>query len=296
MGAVVLSDLEKKLPHEAAVLKAANFPNKTLVIVGATGGIGSAAAEIAHSLVIGHLIITYNLNFAKATEVSGPTGGVVHHYTHGVDGSATKFVDELPDNIDYVLDASGLPGHATLARLKKEPEAVVESFNANALGPFYLFVELLNSSKLNRGAQLAYLSTIAVDGNPSQAIYAAPKAAMGAAINCWVLEPQVIAKGVGLKSLELPVVRTENPHVKLFSRQLATAERALPGVTARLEELDYIMSPAAAAYRSLAAMADTGKTGIVRIPEGASVSSLQQIMSGNETPAERLARVAADRY
>ncbi len=274
---VAISELGKKLPAEAEVLQRADFPAKALLVVGATGGIGGCIVEAACALGAKSLFLTYNSNSAKAEGLAN-AAMAVFQYSHGECEAAKKLVAQLPAGIDYLIDASGLPGNAGIVRLGREPGLVRRSFEANAIGPFFLFVELLNSQKLNFGAQLAYVSTIAVDGHQNQALYAASKAPMGAAVESWMQELAVKEQGFGLKSLELAVVRTQTPTVQIFLRSVAQAERKRHGITAVLEGKGYIMTAAEAAYRSLAAMADHARTGRVRIPPYATVNGLLELL------------------
>ncbi len=283
---VAISELEKKLPEEAEALQRANFPAKTLLVVGATGGIGSCVVEIAGALGAKSLFITYNSNAAGASELAKATGATAVQYSHGTYEAAQSLVEQLPAGMDYLVDASGLPGNSSVARLGKEPELVRQMFDANALGPFFLFVELLNSQKLSQGAQLAYVSTIAVDGHQNQALYAASKAPMGAAVESWMHDRIIAEREIGLKSLELAVVRTKTPTVQIFLRSVEQAERRSPGITAELEGKGYIMTAAEAAYRALAAMADPTRTGRVRIPSYATVEGLLKLLgAGNGAQA-----------
>ncbi len=285
----VVSGLGEKLPEEAEALQQANFPAKNLLVVGATGGIGSCIVKIAGALGVKSLFITYNSNRAKAEELAeaaGMTGVAMFQYSHGTYEAAKKLVKQLPAGIDYLIDASGLPGNAGIAKLGREHGLILQLFNANTLGPFFLFVELLNSQRLSLGAQLAYVSTIAVDGHQNQALYAASKAPMGAAVESWMHDRIIAERGIGLKSLELAVVRTKTPTVQIFLRSVEQAERRSPGITAELEGKGYIMTAAEAAYHALAAMADPTRTGRVRIPSYATVEGLLKLLgAGNGAQA-----------
>ncbi|MBI3036882.1 SDR family NAD(P)-dependent oxidoreductase [Candidatus Woesearchaeota archaeon] len=273
-----LDRLAQRLPGEAKALREANFPEKPLLIVGGTGSIGSAAVQVAHEFGARSTVLTYNKKKEEAEELALETGAVALRYTTGTHKAAKKLVAKLPEGIGYVLDASGLLGNGSAAKTWADPKLVRQMFNTNAIGPYFLFLALLNSQKLNLGAQLAYTSTVAVDGNRDQSLYAASKASMGAAAESFMMEDAIIRQGWGVKSLELAIVDTGAREVKVVLFGIRQADKKSPGIMDKLKEEGYLVTPVEAAYRLLAAMASPENVGRVRIPPGASVSAISGII------------------
>ena len=182
---------------------AGKFQDQQLLVVGATGGLGSAIARSLKS--DGADLILSGRNQEKLSACAQELGAV----SLSVDLSSSvgrvqlaKAVGEL----DGVVFAAGLAPVAPVRYLKDEDLAAC--LNVNTMAPLLLVRDLLKKKKLKVGSSIVWVSSVASSrGAAGYAAYAASKAALEAAARCLALE--LGPKGMRVNCIAPGMIETE---------------------------------------------------------------------------------------
>ena len=168
-----------------------DFKNKTIVIAGATGGMGSA---VAHMLCqYGAKLVMLDLNEERLAELCQQLDGEGHSY-YTCD---FNHIDKIEHIIDKVVKEQGpvdgfvhCAGTGEVRPLKMSKYTdMVDVMNVN----FFSFVEIVRCltkrKAFNPGMSIVGVSSIgAFYGAPTKVAYTSSKAAMNAAVKCMAVE------------------------------------------------------------------------------------------------------------
>ncbi|MGJ8641371.1 MAG: SDR family NAD(P)-dependent oxidoreductase [Opitutaceae bacterium] len=156
----------------------------TVLVVGATGSLGTA---VVHRLTAkaARLVIT-GRNVDGLAELSSKSGAQSIAADLQDEGSRGELISALP-KLDGVVFAAGI---APLSPVRYLKDADLDAcFQLNAQIPLLLVRDLLKAKKLNKGASIVCLSSVAAShGTAGYAAYSASKAALEAAVRCLAVE------------------------------------------------------------------------------------------------------------
>lgn len=157
---------------------------RVVLVVGATGSLGLAIATQLNAQ--GAAVVATGRNVDKlaalSTELSAQS--VVADLSDATGRQA--LVDVLPA-VDGVVYAAGVAPLAPARYLKDED--LQACLHLNAAVPLLLIRDLLKAKKLNKGASIVCLSSVAArKGTPGYAAYAGSKAALEASARCLAVE------------------------------------------------------------------------------------------------------------
>lgn len=184
-----------------------DLTNKTILVTGASSGIGRAIA-IACSQMGASLIIT-GRNAKRLSDTLNSLKGQNHQHIvadliNDIDLNA--LVHSLP-KLDGVVFNAGIIKSMILQLT--EDEDVNDTIRINELGPINLTRHLLQQKKINKGASLIYISSI--NGNHcayvGSAIYAASKAALNGFMKGVALE--MAPRGIRANCINPGMIETE---------------------------------------------------------------------------------------
>ena len=202
------------------------FENKTILITGASSGIGLAGAkrlvaEGAKVIITGR---TPSRLQAAAEELGANAVAVLD------DASDGKTLERLLPVVERIGKLDGLwlnAAYAAGAPLEATDKSMIEQmFQVNVVAPMLQMGAL--SPHLNNGASVVVTSSSAVyEGQPNVALYAATKAAMLAAARSWAAE--LAPRGIRVNSL-VPGPITSNLRSVLPDEMRAQFEEQLAEV------------------------------------------------------------------
>jgi len=160
------------------------FKNKQILVVGATGDLGCSIAR--HLKAEGAELVISGRNAEKLNALAQELGGD----SLSVDLSDSAGRAQLVEAVcvlDGLVYAAGVAPVAPVRYLK---DADLEAcLNVNTTGPLLLVRDLLKNKKLNAGASIVWLSSVAAArGSAGYAAYAASKAGLEASARCLALE------------------------------------------------------------------------------------------------------------
>jgi NAD(P)-dependent dehydrogenase (short-subunit alcohol dehydrogenase family) len=164
-----------------------SLEGKTILITGASSGIGRGIAIVCSQM--GANVVLNGRNHQRLQETYSMLVGQGHMFLEAdltIQSDICFLVERLP-KLDGVVHCAGVG-------LRKLCRQIVEAdidyvMNANFKAPVMLQSELLAKKKINKGASIVFISSIAVD-SPSigNAIYSASKGAITSYANCLKLE------------------------------------------------------------------------------------------------------------
>lgn len=164
-----------------------SLEGKTILVTGASSGIGRGIAVTCSKM--GATIILNGRNQLKLDE----TLSLLEKDDHKViaadltnSDSVARMIEELPA-LDGVVHCAGI-GQRVLCKLASEKD-VSAVMDANFKSPVILQTELLKNKKINKGASIVFLASMAI-WSPSvgNAFYSASKGAIVSYANCLALE------------------------------------------------------------------------------------------------------------
>jgi NAD(P)-dependent dehydrogenase (short-subunit alcohol dehydrogenase family) len=162
----------------------AEFANQQILVVGATGGLGSEIAR--HLKTEGAELVLSGRNADKLQALAEALGA----NALAADVSTSEGRIDLARAVgscDGVVYAAGVAPVAPVRYLKDTD--VERCLTVNATAPLLLMRDLLKQKKLNVGASIVWLSSVASScGTAGYAAYAGSKAALEAAARCLALE------------------------------------------------------------------------------------------------------------
>ena len=189
--------------------KMMDFSGKYILIAGASSGIGRKTAEILASL--GANVILTARREEKLKEVLAGLEGTGHSY-YVVDFAQIDHIEPLVKQIiseqgplDGMVYCSGM-GSSRPVKVSK-PEFVQDMFKVNFFGFFELVRSITKRGRYNPGMSIIGLSSCAaVDGDKSQGVYSASKAAMDAAVR--VMAQEYADKQIRFNTVRPGMVKT----------------------------------------------------------------------------------------
>jgi len=158
--------------------------NKKILVVGATGGLGSAIARFLSTK--GAALFVSGRN-EEALSVIAQDLGVDSLALNLNNASERVLLVDTVGALDGVVYAAGVSPVAPVRYLKDAE--ITTCLDLNTTVPLLLVRDLLKQKKLNAGASIVWLSSVASSrGTAGYAAYSASKAALEAAARCLALE------------------------------------------------------------------------------------------------------------
>jgi NAD(P)-dependent dehydrogenase (short-subunit alcohol dehydrogenase family) len=187
-----------------------DFKDKTILITGASQGIGKATASLLHAYgarLILHASKSESINQLKATFSEDR-----HHFFQADFSTPNelennfKKLSEFGLKIDGFVNCVGMRSRKPINLLK--PDHTTEVLNTN-VNSFLEMVRLVTKKgNFNLGLSIVSISSISsVVGGPGIAVYAASKAAVDAAIRC--LAKELHKKEIRINSIISGQINTE---------------------------------------------------------------------------------------
>lgn len=164
-----------------------SLEGKTILVTGASSGIGRGVA-IACSKMGATVILNGRNQMKLGASLSQLAEG--EHMMVAADltnrDSVKRMMDDMP-KLDGIVHCAGV-GQRVLCKLLKEQD-VDSVMDANFKGPVLLQQALLEGKKINKGASIVFIASIAT-WSPSigNAVYSASKGAVVSYANCLALE------------------------------------------------------------------------------------------------------------
>ncbi len=164
-----------------------SLEGKTVLVTGASSGIGRGIAVTCSKM--GATVILNGRNKVKLGESLAQLEGGNHKIIAADltnSDSVSKMMEELP-TLDGIVHCAGV-GQRVLCKMATEKDVDVV-MDANFKGPVLLQSELLRRKKVNKGASIVFVASIAT-WSPSvgNAFYSASKGAIASYANCLALE------------------------------------------------------------------------------------------------------------
>jgi NAD(P)-dependent dehydrogenase (short-subunit alcohol dehydrogenase family) len=138
-------------------------------------------------------------------------------------------VSNLPE-IDGLVLTAGIIDQVPLKFIKRE--TLIHFFNINFFGQLLFVSQLLKSKKINKGASVVVVSSIAGNkfGSVGNTIYASTKAAFEGAIKCMVME--TAKQQIRINSIQPGMLKTDmwsaDKSAQISSKELAKDEERYP--------------------------------------------------------------------
>ncbi len=192
-----------------------NLTNKTILVIGATSGIGQATAILCSQLGANVVLVGRNEEGLQKT-LSMLANENQQHSVLRLDLNEQSNLDTSLVNlpmIDGVASCAGVAMMQPFNFIKQED--LQQVFQTNFFGQVMLVQQLLKKKKLNKAASVVFVSS--VDGNlkvhAGNAVYSASKSALvGMARNMAIdLAPKKIRVNTVLPgTTDTPMIRTDN--------------------------------------------------------------------------------------
>ena len=164
-----------------------SLERKTILVTGASSGIGRGVAIACSKMGAKVILNGRNLNKLEETlSLLQPSGHLIAS-ADLTNLDAVKDMLQVVPRLDGVVHCAGI-GQRVLCKVAtvKEIDSVI---NANFKGPAILQTELMKQKKINKGASIVFVASIAT-WSPSvgNAFYSASKGAIVSYANCLALE------------------------------------------------------------------------------------------------------------
>ena len=165
-----------------------SLEGKTILITGASSGIGKSAA-IECSKMGANVIITAR-NGTKLSQLMNELEGNSHRMVLcdlSNEADIDKMVEELPEVQGLINNA----GYTKILPVQFiNTEAINDIFQVNTVAPMLLLQKLLKKKKIKKGASIVFTSSLAGLGccTVGNSMYSATKGAISAFIRCVALE------------------------------------------------------------------------------------------------------------
>lgn len=161
--------------------------DKTILVTGASSGIGRGVAIACSKM--GAIVVLNGRNQQKLDETFSQLEGDGHTVLTADltdDDAVARMIGEMP-KLDGIVHCAGI-GQRVLCKQLKEQD-VDSVMDANFKGPVLLQQTLLEGKKINKGASIVFIASIAT-WSPSigNAVYSASKGAIVSYANCLSLE------------------------------------------------------------------------------------------------------------
>lgn len=192
-----------------------SIEGKTILVLGASSGIGQATATICASMRANVVLIGRNLdkinNVLSAIENDGQ-----QHLAYTLDLTDNSTWDEMLTSvptIDGVACCAGVANMNPFTFISREE--IDKVFNTNCFGPILLIQKLIKHKKINKGASVVFVSS--VDGpkvvHAGNSVYSASKNALvGMARNMAIdlMGKKIRVNCVLPGTTDTPMIRTAN--------------------------------------------------------------------------------------
>lgn len=186
-----------------------DFCGKKILIAGASSGIGRKTAELLASLEANVILVARRED--KLKEVLSGLDGTGHSY-YVMDFAQidrieplTKMIVSEQGPLDGMVYCSGM-GSSRPVKVSK-PEFVQDMFKVNFFGFFEIVRCIAKRGRFNPGMSVVGLSSCAaIDGDKSQSVYSASKAAMDAAVR--VMAQEYADKQIRFNTVRPGMVKT----------------------------------------------------------------------------------------
>jgi NAD(P)-dependent dehydrogenase (short-subunit alcohol dehydrogenase family) len=205
------------------------LPNKTILITGASSGIGKAIAILLASLGAKCVISGRDVDrLHSVLELLEGTGHTSISADISEPEGISKIVSECP-NLDGIIHSAGvmqlLPYRAI------SPTAFEKIIKINLYAPFYLSQALLKKRTVNNNAAITFISSISgnIIGSKGNLMYSASKSALNGVIRVLALE--LAEKKIRVNGISAGMVKTEmwlNNNMAVSAEQLAKDEEKYP--------------------------------------------------------------------
>jgi len=202
--------------------------NKTILILGASSGIGKATATICAKM--GAIVIAVGRNQERLQETLNELETPSRHLAYALDltdeGSWKELLTSLPA-VDGVACCAGIANMNPFTFVSREE--IEKVFNTNCIGPVLLIQKLIKSKKIAKGASVVFVAS--VDGpkvvHAGNSVYSASKNALvGMARNMAIdfIGKKIRVNCVLPGTTDTPMIRTAN----VTEEQLAETAKQFP--------------------------------------------------------------------
>lgn len=183
-----------------------SLQGKRILVTGASSGIGRGVALACSRM--GASVIATGRNLQRLEETVSEMSGEDNLYikadlTEGE--SVSEMVDKLP-MVDGIVHCAGI-GQRVLCKMLQSRE-IDEVMDINFKSPVLLQAEILKHKKINKGASVIFLASLAAD-SPSvgNAVYSASKAALISYSKC--LSVELAPRGIRVNCISPAMVWTD---------------------------------------------------------------------------------------
>ncbi len=233
--------LDDSIKRDSAAV--ATLANKTVVITGASSGIGRVTAvQIAKAGGIPILVARGHEKLEATRRVIEGQGGTAYSYPcdlsdlHAID-ALTKQLCEDFEHIDFVVNNAGRSIRRSLKLSEDRFHDFERTMQLNYFGAIRLVMGLLPKMREQKSGHVVNISSIGVLTSPPRfSAYVASKAALDAWSN--VVSSELIGDGVSFTSIHMPLVRTPMiAPTKLYDRfpTISPGQAARKVITALVE-------------------------------------------------------------
>lgn len=205
-----------------------SLAGKTILVTGASSGIGRATAVECAKMGASVILSARNPQRLQETLSLLPAGNhAVVPADLGSEDAAKTLVDNLPagTKLDGVVHCAGVSGLTPSVFLKEE--AALRTLNTNLLTPIFINKHLMKKRRLNAGASVVFLASVAAyHPNVGQMIYAASKNGVIAAMK--TLAKELFAKGMRANAICPAMVDTPmtTPETQGLTEEQIAEDRA----------------------------------------------------------------------
>jgi NAD(P)-dependent dehydrogenase (short-subunit alcohol dehydrogenase family) len=203
--------LDDSIKGDSSVVK--TLANKTVVITGASSGIGLVTAvQVAKAGAVPILVARGQEKLEATKRLIESQGGTAYAYPcdlsdlHAID-ALTKQLSEDFDHIDFVVNNAGRSIRRSLRLSEDRFHDFERTMQLNYFGAIRLVMGILPKMRAQKSGHIVNVSSIGVLTNPPRfSAYVASKAALDAWSN--VVSSELISDGVSFTSIHMPLVRT----------------------------------------------------------------------------------------
>ena len=164
-----------------------SLEGKTILVTGASSGIGRGIAITCSKM--GAKVIINGRNVTKLQETSSlmeSDSSIMMPCDLTDTASLTSMVENLP-KLDGIVHCAGMGQRMPCKELRSEDVNQVMTVNFKA--PVLLQAEILRQKKMNKGASIVFIASIASwSPSPGNSVYSASKGAIISYANCLALE------------------------------------------------------------------------------------------------------------
>ncbi|GAB3992963.1 SDR family oxidoreductase [Nocardioides marmoraquaticus] len=233
--------LDDAVARDAAAVRA--LTNKTVVITGASSGIGLVTAvQVAKAGGVPILVARGAEKLESTVRLIEGMGGTAYAYPcdlsdlEAIDG-LTKQLREDFDHLDFVVNNAGRSIRRSLRLSEDRFHDFERTMQLNYYGAIRLVMGLLPAMREQKSGHVVNISSIGVLTNPPRfSAYVASKAALDAWSN--VVSSELVGDGISFTSIHMPLVRTPMiAPTKLYDRfpTISPAQAARKIITAMVE-------------------------------------------------------------